>query len=427
VAAHWVLDFGFGDAGKGSVVDALVRRVNASLVVRYNGGAQAAHHVVLPDGTTHCFSQFGAGTFAGADTFLSRFMLIDPLALRNEGAALHTKLGRDPFDQLFVSVTAPLITPYHRLLNQIREIARGDAKHGSCGMGIGETMEDIALRPDLVVRVGDCGNLRHLVMKLADVRDDKRRRIEALSQPVPSSFLDDQHMDRIAQSFRSVIMRAHIVDSDWLRVTGDVVFEGAQGLLIDQDYGFHPHTTWSDCTFKNAKTLTVDAGCDRIYRIGVCRAYSTRHGAGPFPSFDPTLTTAIPDAHNGRHPWQGDFRVGWFDLVLAEYARRVVGGFDSIAITNLDRLRAYTRAPLAAVQYESPRPSECQSLLDAPRKLNARLTELLFASTPVFDTFSEESLIAQIESTMRAPVTLRSQGPTHVDKAWYLWPVHATA
>ncbi len=133
---------GFGDEGKGATVDFLTRHYEADLVVRYCGGSQAGHNVELPDGRRHTFSQFGAGTLAGgprrARTFLGPNVVIDPSALRREAHHL-AELGVErPLDLVTVHPRCLLTTFWHRTLNQLREEARGAARHGSCGQGIGE-------------------------------------------------------------------------------------------------------------------------------------------------------------------------------------------------------------------------------------------------------------------------------------------------
>ena len=130
---HYIVaDLGYGDAGKGTVVDWLCSHGGAEpvhTVVRFNGGAQAAHNVVAPDGRHHTFAQFGSGTFTpGVRTHLSRFMLVDPAALAAEAAHLGSLGIRDALDRLTVDRDALLTTPYHRAANQARERARGDAK-----------------------------------------------------------------------------------------------------------------------------------------------------------------------------------------------------------------------------------------------------------------------------------------------------------
>ncbi|MGC5031423.1 adenylosuccinate synthetase, partial [Micromonospora sp. DT229] len=133
-----VVDLGYGDAGKGTVVDWLCATRPVQMVVRFNGGAQAAHNVVLPDGRHHTFAQFGAGTFhPGVWTHLSRHVVVDPLALAAEADHLAELGVPDALDRLTVDGEALLATPYHRAANRARELSRGADRHGSCGLGVG--------------------------------------------------------------------------------------------------------------------------------------------------------------------------------------------------------------------------------------------------------------------------------------------------
>ena len=138
-----IADLGYGDAGKGSIVDYLTRKTGAHTVVRYNGGAQAAHNVITPEGKHHTFAQFGSGTFVpGTRTHLSRFMMVHPLALLAEERHLQSLGIDDAFPRLSIDREALVTTPFQQAANRIKEIARGDGRHGSCGMGVGETMSD---------------------------------------------------------------------------------------------------------------------------------------------------------------------------------------------------------------------------------------------------------------------------------------------
>ncbi|MDO8625348.1 MAG: adenylosuccinate synthetase, partial [Candidatus Diapherotrites archaeon] len=132
--AHIVIDLGFGDQGKGTVVDALARHHNVHTVIRF-GAPQAGHGVITPDGRYHIFAQFGSATFVdGVETFLSKHMVIEPWRMMAEEEALQ-KLGvTDAFRRTMVSASALVITPFHAAANRLREIARGDARHGSCGL-----------------------------------------------------------------------------------------------------------------------------------------------------------------------------------------------------------------------------------------------------------------------------------------------------
>lgn len=145
----------YGDEGKGTTVDFLCRKHNAKLVVRFSSGPQAAHHVVLPDGRWHCFSQFGAGSFVPhVRTLLSKYMIFQPFSFAREAERLAVKLPHEPLDHIFIDqVSQPppnppdshlqqsilIVTPLHRMLNRISEISRGTKRQGTCGVGVGCT------------------------------------------------------------------------------------------------------------------------------------------------------------------------------------------------------------------------------------------------------------------------------------------------
>jgi len=134
------------------------------------------------------------------------------------------------------------------------------------------------------------------------------------------------------------IWPARIVDA--LEPMECMVFEGAQGVLLDEKYGTAPHNTWTNTTFGNADTLLDEVGCRDRMKIGCLRTYFTRHGAGPFPTEDNNLKPLLPEPHNGDEGFQGSFRVGRFDWDKAFMANRIVGGVDGIALSHLDYLPA---------------------------------------------------------------------------------------
>ena len=279
-----VVDLGYGDAGKGTVVDWLCATRPVHAVVRFNGGAQAAHNVVLPDGRAHAFAQFGSGSFTpGVRTHLSRFVVVDPLALAVEADHLAALGVPDAIDRLTVARDAPLATPYHRAAGRARELARTD-RHGSCGMGIGETMAYLLAHPLDAPLAGDCQAPRVLRRKLALLRDRLAEHCGALPVPAVEDCVD---------ALRAFASRVSIVDSSAtakLLRAGTVVFEGAQGVLLDEWHGFHPYTTWSTTTFANAEELLAEAGlAGDSTRLGVLRVVTTRHGPGPLVTEDPAL------------------------------------------------------------------------------------------------------------------------------------------
>ncbi|MFY7066865.1 adenylosuccinate synthetase [Nocardiopsis changdeensis] len=432
-----VVDLGFGDAGKGVTVDLLCARRRYGAVVRANGGAQAAHNVVAPDGRHHTFSQFGAGTLAPdgpVPTHLSRLMVVDPLALAAEGAHLASLSVPDPFGLVTVDERALIATPWHQEANRIRERARGGGRHGSCGMGVGEAMAYALARPGDAPTAGDCRTpavLRRKLHRLADHLDALRRELGDGSRTSPD-------VEDCVAAYGGFARRVRIVDESYLPgllARAPVVFEGAQGVLLDEWHGFHPHTTWSTTTTANPLALLAEAGRPGdARRIGVVRAYTTRHGAGPFPTEDPSLAGLLPEPHNGTHPWQGAFRVGHLDLAAHRYALAATGGVDSLVVTHADsaaaaggRLRRCTgytdRAgrPLVPVPGDAPAPSH--PLHPAPGPLDARadahlrrqaaLADALAAARPVLadgPTPPEE-----IADALGTPLEAVFSGPTRDD------------
>ncbi|MDE3720199.1 adenylosuccinate synthetase [Nocardiopsis sp. N85] len=381
-----VVDLGFGDAGKGVTVDLLCARRRHGAVVRANGGAQAAHNVVTPDGRHHTFSQFGAGTLAPGGpvpTHLSRLMVVDPFALAAEGAHLASLGVADPFALVTVDERALIATPWHQEANRVRERARGGGRHGSCGMGVGETMAYALARTGDAPTVGDCrapAVMRRKLHRLADHLDALRRELGDDTREHPD-------VEDCVTAYGGFARGVRIVDETYLpdllaRVP--VVFEGAQGVLLDEWHGFHPHTTWSTTTTANPLALLAEAGRPGdARRIGVVRAYTTRHGAGPFPTEAPALAGPLPEPHNGTHPWQGAFRVGHLDLAAHRYALAATGGVDSLVVTHADsaaaagdRLRRCTGytdpagRPLEPTPGDAPAPSH--PLHPAPGRLDAR-------------------------------------------------------
>ena len=214
----------------------------------------------------HPFAQFGSGTFTpGTRTFLSRFMLVDPLALVAEAEHLSELGVPDPFGLVAIDRDALLTTPYHRAANQAREAARGDGRHGSCGLGIGETASYALAHPEDAPRVGDIASPRTLMRKLGKLRDrlPSGRTPARPAGPARHGGTSVPPPADIAAVYRAVADRVTLTGDGYLKRLlrqGPVVFEGAQGVLLDEWRGFHPYTTWSTTTFENAETLLRESG-----------------------------------------------------------------------------------------------------------------------------------------------------------------------
>ena len=187
-----------------------------------------------------------------------------------------------------------------------------------------------------------------------------------------------------------------------------VVFEGAQGVLLDEWRGFHPYTTWSTCTFDNALDLLSEWGGQAV-RLGVIRSYLTRHGAGPFPTEDGDLKLSEP--HNAWGPWQEKFRWGWLDLPLLRYAVEACGGVDGLAVTHLDCCAAGDWR--IGTGYRGGQEPELGRFRDLEYQewLTRRLQQAEVEYQSVCDAEQLLELLAPI-----APVAVESWGPTSEEK-----------
>ncbi len=346
---------GLGDEGKGSIVDAWVcEQQRPSLIIRYNGGPQAAHHVVLSDGRWHCFAQLGSGMLRPqTETLLSPYMLVEPMALLNEAAHLEALGVHSPLLRTSISVRCVVVTPFHKLLGRLREILRGHTRHGSCGLGVGQAWLDSQNKSLPALRLQDLQNPDTLASKLRFLQLVKVDQAEQVLDSVPHSD-DRQKAERLlvemrlrdwpqrlcehyARFAKSGVQLASDEKLERLLAERQLcrIFEGAQGVLLDAEHGFFPFVTPSRTSMVNADQLLAG---QLATKIGILRAYATRHGPGPLVSENAPLSEQLVEPHNTTNPWQGPMRVGWFDAVATRYALQIVGRKTRIALTCLDRL-----------------------------------------------------------------------------------------
>jgi adenylosuccinate synthase len=427
--AWTVTDLLFGDSGKGTLTEALVRRYKVPLVVRYSGGPQCGHNVVLENGTHHVFSQFGAGTLAGARTLLTKHVLIDPVRLINEGDVLEKKGVSDPFGRVMIDTQCLVITPFHRAVNRLKELSRGAARHGSCGVGVGETAAYALKHPDTALRVEDLLFHRKTREKLEQISKDCGEEIVQFcggAMPPEGAaewgvFTSPDTIDAYLNRYRTFCESGVIFVSTKTALnrirTQDTVWEGAQGVLLDEWVGFHPFTTWSTVTLQHAIEHLALAGVSRddITNIGVLRCYGHRHGAGPFPTENESLRPILDDKYNPENLWQGQFRVGWFDAVMADYGKRVAGPIDQLALTHIDRLASRDKWLLATGypggEILPPHPED----FTAREHLTNDLMKLRSDDLTVENVVSSR-VPAIISDYLDLPVTVTSSGPTYADK-----------
>lgn len=432
VRAIIVAGLGFGDEGKGSIVDYLCRRDQAGLIVRYNGGPQAAHNVVTPDGRHHTFSQFGSGTLAGVPTHLSEFMAIDPFGFFEEARHLMALGTSDPCESVTISPRAIVITPYHRAGNRIREILRGQ-RHGSCGIGYGEAVGDAEVDPYAALRIGDLRDAIETTRKLALIRD---RKIDELSAMIDASDSETRHNARSVleetyseQLFATFVAACRQLSTDVafipdtmlskaMELANVTIFEGAQGILLDQDLGFFPHVTRSCCTFFQADKLLNDITCDRYY-LGVMRCHLTRHGEGPMPTVlnpeSPSAVRYLAGDHNQWGPWQGNIRAGFFDAVLARYALDCAGPLDGLALTHADKIDHRDGFPYG---YDYTIDGHVfRALTIATSRAHQEInTRALMRAVPTYSRLRDFSIPEYLASYLGIPLHIISSGPKPDDK-----------
>jgi adenylosuccinate synthase len=325
----------WGDEGKGKIVDWLSER--AEIVVRFQGGHNAGHTLVI-DGKTYKLSLLPSGIVRkGKMSIIGNGVVVDPWALLDEIERAR-ELGVDVMpDRLKLAENAPLILPLHRELDQAREIASGKGKIGTTGRGIGPAYEDKTARR--AIRVCDLADRKTLEAKVdrllahhnALLRGlgldevDRRKLLDLLLELAPRLL-------PYAASVWQELDRAH-------RAGRRILFEGAQGFLLDIDHGTYPFVTSSN-TVSGAAAAGSGMGPGRLgYVLGITKAYTTRVGSGPFPT---ELEDEIGQGLGERGREFGTVtgrkrRCGWFDAVLVRQAVKI-GGINGIALTKLDVL-----------------------------------------------------------------------------------------
>lgn len=439
-----MLGLGFGDCGKGHFVDALTRRWQAHTVVRFNGGAQAGHNVVTSAEARaaarhHTFSQFGAGTFVpGVRTLLLDPMIVHPTALLVEAEALGCVGIHDALSRLSIDGQCKITAPFHQAANRLRERLRGAVAHGTCGVGVGETVRHSLEHPDEVLRYADLlsPHATHARAQLDKVQAIRETLLSELSPQCETSdvegltdelrMLQDETLAaRWLNQCRALARQCPPASAgeihSQLTQPGCVLFEGAQGVLLDEWRGFHPHTTWSTIS-----TAAVDRAVTRfgigapVEHYGILRSYLTRHGNGPMPTHDASLDDVLPEPHNHAEGWQGQFRRGHPDAVLLRYALDVVGELSGLLIGHLDAfehgvtLKWCERYASAASEDIERLPLGGAEDLEHQSVLTALLQEVRpqYAAEPMD---SAAALLDRLASVTSIPVTLCSYGPAFTE------------
>ena len=346
VGAQW------GDEGKGKIVDLLAR--DSDLVCRYQGGPNAGHTIVV-DGETYKFRHMPSGILWGKECVLAAGCVIDPdvfIEELDDAEARGLSTGR-----VRVSGNAHVIMPWHVAIDGASEHRLGRLQIGTTRRGIGPAYADKASR--LGIRVQDLFDAKILRQKIEVALAEKNLWLERIYGAEPLD-LDDVagRAERWAPRLRAHIADTSLLVHEALRDGQAVLFEGAQGTLLDLDHGTYPFVTSSSPVAAAAAT-GIGIGPNRIDEVvGVAKAYVTRVGEGPFPT-----EIEGPDQERVRD-LGGEYgtvtgrtrRCGWLDLVGLRYAARL-NGFTSLALTKLDVLSAFDRIPVCT-RYRLPDGSE---------------------------------------------------------------------
>ena len=323
--AHIVTDLGFGDSGKGATVDRLAaasaKYYSNVVVIRHTGGSQAGHTVDLRGGKRHIHASFASGALGGFPSHMSSYCPIYPQNLIREAEVLQ-KFHKQPLESLCsVDPLTPMITVYDVAWNRAQRSIHGITD--TCGIGVGATMErlrdgwcptfiqDLTHPEVLKAKLKAVCEYYHLKIKCQGWSDFEYQFDRAL---------EDEKMDPT-----NALLHVDLIPTGSIVKCADVViFEGAQGVMLDQDHGILPYTTWGHTTCRNAVEMINQYGFDgpgHVHVHAVTRAYQTRHGHGPMTSEEPIEVPADPT--NITNPYQGEFRTGTLDFDLLRYARDV--------------------------------------------------------------------------------------------------------
>ncbi len=324
----------WGDEGKGKIVDWLSQR--ADIVVRFQGGHNAGHTLVI-DGVTYKLSLLPSGVVQNKLSIIGNGVVVDPWALLEEIDRLGSQGVHVTPDNLRIAENANLILPLHRDLDVLREEAQGGKAIGTTRRGIGPCYEDkIGRRGVRVCDLRDRDALESRVDALLAHHDVLRRGFGAGAVDRQALLADLAGVAERISPFVDVVWR---VLDEARRAGKRILFEGAQGIMLDVDHGTYPYVTSSNTVAGQAVTGT-GAGAGAVdYVLGIAKAYTTRVGSGPFPT---ELDDEIGEGLGERGREFGTVtgrarRCGWFDAVMVGQAAKV-GGIDGIVLTKLDVL-----------------------------------------------------------------------------------------
>ena len=406
-----LLGLQWGDEGKGKVVDVLTPKYD--VVTRFQGGPNAGHTLEF-EGQKYVLRSIPSGIFQGGKkNIIGNGVVLDPVLFRQEAESLAAS-GHDLTKQLCISKKAHLILPTHRVLDAAYEAAKGDAKIGTTGKGIGPTYTDKVSRNGL--RVGDV--LYHFEDKYAAAKKKHVAILKALNYRYDITELEKEWFEAIAYLKRFQLIDSEHVINNLLEEGKSVLAEGAQGTMLDVDFGSYPFVTSSNTICAGACTgLGVAPGnIGEVY--GIFKAYCTRVGAGPFPTelFDETGEKLCALGHEFGAVTGRKRRCGWIDLVALKYAV-MINGVSQLIMMKSDVLDSFdTIKACVAYKINGEETDEfpfdiCDGVEPVYVEIPGWKTDMTQMTSE--DEFPEEfnAYVSFLEEELGVPVKIVSVGP----------------
>jgi adenylosuccinate synthase len=415
-----ILGTQWGDEGKGKIVDLLTDQ--AACVARFQGGHNAGHTLVI-DGKKTILHLIPSGILRdNVQCLIGNGVVLSPQALMKEMHGLEEK-GVPVRERLRISSACPLILPVHAALDQAREVARGAQKIGTTGRGIGPAYEDKVARRG--VRLGDLFHRERFAAKLGEVMDYHNFILRGFYNAEPVDFqrtLDE--MLAMAEEMRPMVCDVTARLHEARQRGENIMFEGAQGTLLDIDHGTYPYVTSSNTTAGGAATGTGVGPLYLDYVLGITKAYTTRVGGGPFPTelFDETGRHLAEKGHEFGATTGRARRCGWFDAVALRRAIQI-NSISGLCLTKLDVLDGLEEVRIC-VGYENAAGEKLECAWDADSYSEV---------TPVYESvpgWRESTLgvkrledlpanarayLKRIEDVTGAPIDIISTGPDRAE------------